>query len=230
MKHQNMRHTQTHAEPSVVVHADGTLSGGSPPFFPTKLHLMQCQHLRQAEPCSEFFSYIKRHQLDLSEMYQEIGIFSVSLVKFYQFDDGSLGFDFSPLGDPAAVIEVVIRRTCHGEVYPVVVDMVCWRLGDPEFLATALGPDDGCAVLGAQRALERRGQPLVLYRNSLDWLKAGCHGVVPLKWRAGSWLHNHRGPFVCQDIGHAAEIQQLLGADAHMHQVLVAPSQDRRAA
>ena len=82
----------------------------------------------------------------------------------------------------------------------------------------------------ALAAVDRGGQPLRLFRTPLEWLQADCQGAVPLKSGAGYWLRKCGGPFIVDDFDHATQIQALLGADAHMHRILLARSDFRRAA
>ena len=85
-------------------------------------------------------------------------------------------------------------------------------------------------IVGSLSAVSRGGEPLRLWRTPLEWLTSDCSGSVPIKYGAGYWLRKAGGPFWVDDAEHAAEIQGLLGADAHMHRILVARPEFKRAA
>lgn len=179
-----------------------------------------------ALPVPEFINYLSEHQLDLAEIIANVGIFGVALCRNFGYSDSSHGFEFSQHGIPCAVIEALCFRRMHGvlETYPA--DLVAWPLNDKFSFATALGPSEGAELLGSLAAIQRGGQPLRIFRTPQDWLKSKCAGSVLLKPGSEYWLHKAGGPFVAEDIEHAAELRELLG---RRYQILV-PSFKRIAA
>jgi len=160
----------------------------------------------------EFRDYIARHNLDLGAVIAHAGFLNIALVRYLTDDTGGCSFSFDADGTPSAVIEAIVFDFNRE---PVTVDLVAWRLGDPDAFATAMGPDDGADVLGPVAMVARRGGVLKVYRTPLAWLKAGCDGCVPLKPGAAYWLRLAGGPFAAEDIEHGRELRDLLGSGSH---------------
>ena len=199
-------------------------------LLPSKLQGMRAAFLAQAEPHPEWLQYLKREKLDVQQLSGNHIALGICLCRCFEYTGSELGFEFHARGVPCAVIEAITFARVEGVIEPSTTDLVAWPLSEPQQFATALGPEDGCELLGALAAVDRGGQPLRLFRTPLEWLQADCQGAMPLKSGAGYWLRKCGGPFIVDDFDHATQIQALLGADAHMHRILLARPDFRRAA
>ena len=159
----------------------------------------------------EWWDFVRAHNIALDKVQHHCGIVSVAMCRAIETSTGHFIFEFNSSGNPAVVIEALGFRRESGNTNPSTCDLVAWPLGDANFFATALGPGEGCEMLGAWPAIRPKGVPLRIFADPLSWMKANCEGVVPLKWpEAGHWLHLAGGPFICDDQLHAEEIYNLL--------------------
>ena len=89
------------------------------------------------------------------------------------------------------------------------IDLLALAIGDPEHWRLRIGLP---AFLGAE-AVDRAhffGEPLVVRRNPLSWLRGGCEGAVALDWRfARTDLIGLRELFV-EDLAHAEAVEARL--------------------
>ena len=194
----------------------------------SKLDWMRQQLYQMAEPCPEWWDFIKQNRIDVRAADPHCGTIAVALCKSVETIDGCRLFEFSPNGIPCVVIEAICFRSENGNINPYTADLVAWPIHSPDELATALGAGDGCELLGAWSACRTDQTPLKVHPTPLAWLKTGCEGCVMLKPGVENWLHKAGGPFICGDAEQAREVCSMLGDQAPMHDVLI--PQLRRAA
>ncbi len=157
--------------------------------------------VRRAEPTPEWIWYVTAENIDL-HVYTFIGILAVTRARFFP----DRRFDFCDDGIPVAVCEVL------GDDAETVIDLVAWPVTRPDKFATALGAASG---LGADQAKKPStffaGQPLLIHRTPLGWIKAGCLGAVILnRLTAPIWLGAALGPIAGENLEHARELARLL--------------------
>jgi hypothetical protein len=155
----------------------------------------------RAEPSQEWKSYITAQQIDLT-LYAFIGVLAVTRVQFLPLHR----FDFDDEGMPAAVCEVL------DDDAETVIDLVAWSVTKPEKFGVALGIAAGLGTDQARNpATFFGGQPLVIRRTPLGWIKAGCRGAVILsRLLAPNWLGTALGNIAGEDLEHARELARLL--------------------
>ena len=196
----------------------------------SKLDWMRQQFYGMAEPCPEWWTFIRQNKIDLKRVEPHCGIFGVALCNSYEAINGARVFEFSPDGIACAVIEAIAFRREHGGINPYTVDLVAWPLQAPFSFATALGTGEGCELLGAWNACRTDGSPLAIQGTPLAWLQTRCEGCVVLKHEGGGfWLNKAGGPFVCEDAEHALEIKHMLGPQGRHHKILI-PNSERKIA
>jgi hypothetical protein len=157
--------------------------------------------VRRAEPTAEWAAYVTAENIDLS-VYPFIGILGVTRARFFP----GRRFEFRDDGIPVAVCEVL------GDDAEAVIDLVAWSVAQPEKFGLALGVAAG---LGTDQARNSAtffgGQPLVIRRTPLGWIKAGCRGAVILnRLLAPIWLGTALGNIAGEDLEHARELARLL--------------------
>lgn len=179
----------------------------------SRLAFMRNESLRVAGPTPELFQYIRKHRLDVATVTAHAGYINIALAAFMADT-----FLFDSDGEPAVVIEALLFDLDREQV---TADLVAWPVGDPEAFATAMGSNDGAAILAPQNMVQRRGEPLEVHRSPLAWIKAGCSGCVALKPAARHWLHKAGGPLIAEDAEHGRELRELLGANALRHRILI---------
>ncbi len=96
-----------------------------------------------------------------------------------------------------------------GEVVEPVADLIAFRTIDPGrwWLLT------GAGVLLNPTARDRAdymGEPLLIHRTPLDWMRAGGDGVVVLDWAAFLPLHLGRVPLVAADLALGERLDEAL--------------------
>ena len=134
-----------------------------------KLSWMRQQLYQMAEPCSEWWSFIRQNKIDLRRVEPHCGMMAVALCRSIETIDGKFLFEFSPNGIPCAVIEAICFRREDGNLNPYTADLVAWPLHAPLSLATALRTGEGCELLGAWNACRTDGSPLAIHRTPLAW-------------------------------------------------------------
>ena len=193
-----------------------------------KLFWMREHLLDLATPTPEWWSYIREHHIDLKTILPECGTFGVALCKAFETGNCQYVFEFDPNGLPCVVIEAQSISKFDGLNEYTTQDLVAWPIGSPDYFATAMGPSAGSAFLGPLAAIRLPFDrtPVKLHRNPECWLLSKCQGGVILKPEAADLLVKIGGPFIADDVEHAAELRELLG---RRHQILV-PSFKRIAA
>lgn len=196
-----------------------------------KLTRMCQQFYSQAEPCLEWWSFIRQNKIDLKAVLPVCGTLAVALCRAVETADGQFIFDFDPNGVPCVVIEGQLIGKVDGVRDYVTKDLIAWPIGAPDHFATAMGPGAGVALLGPVAAfrLPSDKTPLKLFRNPESWLVNGCEGSVVLKPEAAKWLNASSVPMVCEDVDHAKTIRDLLGPRGRHKKILI-PNRVRQAA
>lgn len=196
-----------------------------------KLQWMRQRLFDFATPNDEWWAYVHQHNLDLKAVLPECGIFAVALCRAIETADGQYVFAFDPGGIPCAVIEGQLIGNVEGVLDYITKDLIAWPLGAPDHFATAMGPGDGIALLGAAAAFREPSvkTPIKLCRNPESWLLNGCKGSVVLKPEAAQWLNVSKVPLICEDGEHAQQIRELLGSVGRLRKILI-PNSERIAA
>jgi hypothetical protein len=168
-------------------------------------HLMlldyRAELVRRAEPTPEWSAYVAAENIDLT-VYAFIGILGVTRARFFP----DRRFEFYDDGIPVAVCEVL------GDDAETVIDLVAWPVAFPDKFASALGMASGLGTDQAKNpATFFAGQPLLIHRTPLQWIKSGCRGAVILnRLTAPIWLGAALGPIAGEDLEHARELARLL--------------------
>ena len=152
----------------------------------------------------EWLRFVRDNNFDRHELARATGLPSPILATCEFYEQGR--FDFIEHGEPVAVIQVL--NTSAQDV----IDLVAWKISDPEIFGTACGI---AAVLGRDQidnpATYHAGQPLMIHRTPLEWLQAKCRGAVFLNDRtAPRHLADAPGPIAGNDVEHARQIAKLL--------------------
>ena len=195
----------------------------------SKLDWMRQQFYGMAEPCPEWWTFIRLNKIDLKRVAPHCGTIGVALCKSLETSNGDTLFEFSSKGIPCVVIEAICFRREDGNINPYTTDLVAWPLHAPDSFVTTLGTGEGCELLGAWSAYRTDKSPLRVHQTPLAWLQSDCDGCVLLKPGAGYWLHKAGGPFVCADAVHANDIRELLGSSGRHHKIFI-PNSERKAA
>ncbi|WP_375460586.1 hypothetical protein [uncultured Enterovirga sp.] len=140
-------------------------------------------------------------------------------------DDGRFSFEQHErsLSVRSARAFLFLIEDMHGEPS----DIVAWqpalsRVASWRGTAWGIGQSEAYAM----RMAEHDGLPV--WRNPLDWLRAGRRGVVIMRPRlAAAWL-NDAGPLVAEDFEHARELRTALTRPAP--RILVPAALRRQAA
>jgi len=152
---------------------------------------------RQAEA-----DFAKANRLDLNLINAHAGgIFLLPC----RFDDAGF-FDFAEDGETAAVFEVL------DEDAATTIDLCAFSVVDQERFGTAMG---SAAVLGETNVTNPArwafGSVLPIHRRPLEWLQAGCQGVVILDHRhAPAVFCKALGRVLAADEAHARSLRELL--------------------
>ena len=175
-----------------------------------------------ADPSPASIACIKHHVLDLGVVHAHAGILAVLPCAI----EGGR-FDFDEGGWPAVVIEVL------DEDDETTVDLCAWLADRPDCFGTALG---AAVVLGATNITNPATWAfdglLHIHRRPLDWMKAGCRGVVILDHRDSAvLLGSALGPMVAEDEAHARDLKLMLCAPpVDPRNILLRVAMARRAA
>lgn len=137
----------------------------------------------------------------------EAGLVGVSRV---HMSGGS--FEFSDDGEPAFISPVHELRDGgrHLDPFPATADLLAWLPRKPKTFARWLGV---AMFLGEPylRAAMEAGEAIRVYRTPLDWLRAGCAGVVILDTRrAWAEFGSLEWPLVADDVEHGRELRRIL--------------------
>lgn len=188
-----------------------------------KLSWMRLRLMDLATPSPEWWTYIRKHKIDLKTVLPECGTLAVALCRAVETADGQFIFDFDPGGVPCVVIEGQVIGNVGGVRDCVIIDLVVWPIGAPDHFATAMGPSAGIALLGPLAAFREPTDktPLRLFRNPESWLLNGCDGSVALKPEAARWLDYSNVPLICEDREHARCVSQLIGSNAKKRVILI---------
>ena len=146
-----------------------------------------------------WLSYVRAEQLDIIQLAQRAIVVAVTHCRFF----APQRFEFSDAGQLSAVIEV------FGPDDETVIDLCAWPLKTPEQFATLLGR---AAILGSNALINPASwfadQKLRAWHTPLQWLKAGCSGIVPLEQsrRTHRMLGQALGQITCEDRLHCHEL------------------------
>lgn len=147
--------------------------------------------------------YVRDHDLDPDTIEARAGC--LGLVRGEMRPDRR--WDFRADGKALAVIEV------FGSDDETTIDLAAWSAdGDPTHVATMFGE---AAVLGEARVENPEtyfgGKPLQVHGSALEWLAAGCLGVVVLDpGRAVDVLAEAPGRIAGRDHDHSRHLARLL--------------------
>lgn len=179
------------------------------------------------DPSPELLQFLHRNHIDLRQVEAKAGFINIVMGRINGNDPDALTFEVGSEGYPI----VALGCTAISNGQEQIVDLVAWNLNAPDYPATYCGPDGGADLLGIINCQCRGSGPLAIHKTPLQWLQAGCDGVVPLnrQW-AGHWLNKASGPFVVEDIEHGREIRALLGRHASAHEILIRNPEQRQAA
>ena len=181
---------------------------------------MRQQLYAMGDPTPEFLEYTRDFGLDHKAIQAHAGIFAVVLASAGRDNNGLPIFNFDTEGVPTAVIEAILFDENRE---PFVCDIVSWTLADPKSVATALGANEGAAVLGAFNMPQRGRTRLWVHPTPLAWLQAKCEGCVPLKEEgARYWLNRAGGPFAVGGLEEGRWLRDLLGPHSADHSIFVA--------
>lgn len=90
------------------------------------------------------------------------------------------------------------------------VDLVAWRPDRPDRCATRCGAAEWLGAIEPQYCAPA---PVQIWRSPLNWLRAGCRGLVPLTADPAEIWHmltGCRGGIVAEDDRHAAQLRRVL--------------------
>jgi len=147
-------------------------------------------------------SFVKSNRLDLEMVNAHAGTISLLPCAF----DGAGYFDFDPGGDICCVFEVLDEDAATS------TDLCAFSVIFPDRFGLAMG---SAAVLGLTNVTNPAswafGKVLPVYRRPIDWLRAGCEGVVILDhYAAPACLSRKLGNLLAEDEAHARELKSLL--------------------
>lgn len=111
-------------------------------------------------------------------------------------------FELDPLGEACLIMSVL------GEDAETTIDLVGWSAQDPDQFASMFGT---CGVLGIDQlrnpATYYGGKPCAIWRTPLNWLKAGCRGIVILDRNKGQVeLRQTRGLLAAESVEHGRHL------------------------
>jgi hypothetical protein len=146
--------------------------------------------------------YIKAQGIDPEMVMAHAGIVS----GFHcTFDDTGV-FHFDHDGEQSLVFEVL------GEDAATTIDLCAYSVASPSRFGTAMG---NAPVLGMTNVTNPAswafGKKLNVYRRPLEWLQAGCSGVVILDHlSAPAVLSRRLGDLLAEDAEHAGALRPVL--------------------
>lgn len=146
--------------------------------------------------------YMKEQRIDPSSAKAHAGIVS----GFHCSFDNSGFFHFDQDGEQCLVFEVL------DEDASTTIDLCAFAVAAPERFGTAMG---NAPVLGLTNLINPAswafGKVLPIHRRPLDWLRAGCNGVVVLDHQhAPAALGKALGKLLAEDEAHARSLREML--------------------
>lgn len=119
-------------------------------------------------------------------------------------------------GLPVAVLQAIDE---DGET---TIDLVGWPIDQPERFATMFRHASILGIANLWNHPNLMDDPLTVHRTPLEWIKAGCEGIVILDMQRAAYILNEvPGRFCCRDIEHAAELAKAMRSLVDLRRIVI---------
>jgi hypothetical protein len=175
-------------------------------------HALALEFNVRSEPQLELASWLTNRGVDVAHAWNVAGTVLEHDIMVFPM----MMFDFAERGARGAVRAVV--HVVHGEDAETPIDLVAWTRNRPDKVFRCLGSAHAIAIDQLINSTSYFvGRALHVHRTPLNWLAAGCNGLVPLDHRAVRdrlvrYLHFHDGPYnlAAENLAHGRALRAAL--------------------